>query len=813
MRNLLQDLRYAIRMLAKNPGFTLIAVLTLALGIGANTAIFSVVNTVLLRPLPYPHPEQIVYLQETFGPEGTGSVSAPNYLDWREQSHSFSALAVFETQGANLLGTDQPVHLKTARVSSGFFESLGATPEHGRLFSPDEFKSGSHAVALISDRLWRVQLGSDPGLVGKLLHLSGEDITIVGILPPTVTFPGHTDIWLPHHLDDAFSTNRGSHFLGAIGRLQAGTTLPQARMEMDAITQRLARAYPATNLTRGVLITPLKELFVQSTRPALLVLLGAVAFVLLIACANVANLLLARATSRQREIVVRCALGATRGRLISQLLTESLLLSLVSAALGLAIGQAGLSALLTLVPAGTLPPISEIRLDANVLFFAVGISVLTGVLFGFSPALQATRASLSAALNRGTSRGTPHGGTSRLRSSLVVSEVAVTAILLVGGSLMLRTLWSLLKVDPGFEPSRVLTADLNLPKLTPATVPSEFAHLNEMRQRLRHLPGVDGASFAVFLPLSGNNVNGDVAIEGRPLPQNGQGPIAEMRVIQPDFFRVLQIPLLRGRDFDEHDSAYAEPVAIINDAMARHFWPEENPLGSHIAFQDAKDKWQWLRIVGVVGNVHTFGLTRDYRDEVYLLYHQIPVSQVAFLASVSPLQIVIRSKGDPGALATAVRTEIQGVDHTQPVSNFRTMTQVVKESIGDAPLLALLLSVFGALALLLAAVGIYSVMAYVISLRTQEFGIRIALGATSADVLRLTLLQGMRLAASGLLIGLLAAVAIARIFASQLFGVKPTDPLAFAGAAALLALCAALACYLPARRATRVDPLVALRYE
>jgi predicted permease len=807
-----QDSHFALRMLRKTPGFTAVAVLTLALGIGANTAIFSVVNAVLIRPLPFAHPEQIMYVAETF-PGGTGTVSAPNYLDWREASQSFSALAIFSTEGVNLTGSDQPLHLYTARVSRGFFETFEVVPQLGHLLTDADFTPGGDSVVLVSERFWQSHTGGDPQLVGKKLELNGNTATVIGVLPDGFAFPSEADLWQPHSLDDSFSRNRGTHFFRAVGRLRSGVTLESARAEMDAIAQRLARAYPDTNQTRGVRITPLEKLVVENVEPSLIVLQAGVFFVLLIGCANVANLLLARSSTRGREIAVRSALGATRARLTAQLLTEGILLSLFGGAIGIAMAQLGLRGLLATLPAGSVPRMDEISIDSRVLFFSLGLSVMTGILFGLAPSLRAAGLELSESLNRGSARGTAAQATSRLRAGLVVLEVAVTAVLLVSGGLMIRSLWSLLQVDPGFNSSGMVAARLYLPQMTPAEVPAELSRLALIQERVAHLAGVHGAALSVYLPMDGSNINGDVGIEGRPLPEKGNGPVAEMRIVGPNFFEVLGTPILRGREFEDRDSAGSEPVAVINEAMSEHFWPHSDALGQHVAFQDEDHKWNWMRIVGVAANVRTFGLNREVRDEVYVPLQQLSVREVSFLGALTPVELIVRAERNGSSLARAIRSEVQAVDRNQPVSKLQSMTQVIDWSISNSRLLAMVMSAFAALALFLAAAGIYSVMAYVMALRTQEIGIRVALGASRIDVLRLALSQAMSLVVSGLLAGLVVAFGVSRLFGSMLFSVKPSDPFTFGTVAVLLCGVGLFACYVPAARAMRVDPVVALRYE
>jgi putative ABC transport system permease protein len=807
-----QDLRYALRRLSRSPGFTAVAALMLALGIGANTAIFSIVNAVLLRPLPYPNADRIMALHETLR-EGWGSVSAPNFLDWRAHSSSFESMAVYREGGMNFTGKFAPQRVISAEVSSGFFETFEVQPVAGRLFTEGEWKPSGPNVAVIGEGLWRSVFGGDPGLVGGTIEMSGTPYTVVGIAPAETTYPSDARVWLPNHLDSPFARNRDTHFFSSVGRLKRGVTLEEARAELATIAQRLEKQYPETNRGRGVRITPMLQLTVAGIRPGLLVLVAAVGFVLLIACANVANLLLARAVARQREMAVRAALGAGRGRIVRQLLTENALLALAGAAGGLALAQGALAALPAIVPAGTLPRASGIALDARVLLFTLAAGLLTALIFGMAPAYASARVDPQAGLQQGSGRATQSGALMRLRSGLMVVEVTLATLILVGGGLLIRTLGALLHVDPGFDPTHVQTAQIYLPKMAPGEVAKNLDRVDQITARLAHIPGVEAASTAALLPLSGYNINSDVQIEGRPVEELSQRPSAEMRFIGPGFFHVFQIPLLQGREFGERDNDRAHLVAVINRHMARRFWGEDSPIGRHIAFTNVENQAEWMEVVGVSGDVHTFGLGDDVRDEVYIPFRQQRAEDISYLSGEIPIHFVIRTQGAPEALAPAIPALVLSEDAAMPVSRIETMEARLAGSLVRQRFAAVLLGIFGGLALLLASAGVYSVMAYLVSERTHEVGVRMALGAAPGDVLRLILANGMRLAVAGVVLGLAGSFAVTRLLSSQLFGVTSTDPPTFLGVAVALGTTAALACYLPARRAARVDPMVALRYE
>ncbi|HXZ19793.1 MAG TPA: ABC transporter permease [Candidatus Acidoferrales bacterium] len=807
-----QDLRYALRRLAKNPGFTCLVVMILALGIGANTAIFSIVNAVLLRPLPYPGAERIVVLHET-SRGGWGSVSVPDYQDWKAQSNSFESMAVYRVGGLNLTGKFAPQRVESAEVSEGFFEAFGMQPVAGRLFTKQEWKPGGPDVAVIAEGTWRGVFGGDPGLIGNSIEMSGVLYTVVGVVPEATAYPSTTRVWLPNQLDSPFARNRDTHFLSCVGRLKAGVNVEQARAELASIAGRLAKQYPETNRGRGIRVTSMLEQKVAYIRPALLVLLAAVGFVLLIACANVANLLLARAVGRQREMAVRAALGAGRRRIVRQLLTENALLAFAGAAAGLMLAEAALSALPALIPPGMLPRTGAITLDARVLAFTLLAGTLTAMLFGLAPAIASARVDPHAGMQLGGGRATQSKWLAQLRSGLMVMEVALATLLLVGGGLLIRTLGALLHVDPGFDATHVQTAEVYLPKMTPAEVPKNLDRVDRMTARLAELPGAEAASTAALLPLSGFNINSDVQIEGRPAEESTQRPMVEMRFIGPQFFHVFQIPVLQGREFGTQDNDRSHLVTVINRHMARHFWSDGSPIGRHIAFTDVNNNPQWIEIVGVCGDVHTFGLGDDVRDEAYIPFRQQRAEDISYLSGEIPIEFVIRTKGAPEALTSAIPEVVRGEDASVPVSRIETMSELLEASLSRQRFAARLLGVFGTLALLLAGAGIYAVTAYLVTERTHEMGVRMALGAKPGDVLRLVLSGGMRLALAGVFVGLGGSLAAARLLVNQLFGVTSADPATFACVAGLLTATAALACAVPASRAARVDPMVALRYE
>jgi putative ABC transport system permease protein len=816
---LFQDLRYGFRMLAKNPGFTAVAVIALALGIGANTAIFSVVNGVLLQPLPYHDPERLIRLSETSPAFSTMSVAYPNFVDWRDQNRSFAGLAAFRWEDCDITGGGQPEHLSGKMVSADFFRVLGINPVLGRDFDPQADRLGASPVVLIGGGLWSRRFGSSPEVVGRQLTLSGRSYTIAGIVPTGFQLEGKADIYtLLEQWDDILARDREMHpGLYVLGRLKSGVTQTQAQSEMTAIAARLAEAYPKSNSKHGVNVTPLAGVIVGNVRPILLVLLGAVGFVLLIACANVANLLLARSTRRQKEMAIRSAIGAGRGRVVRQLLTESVVLALAGGIAGLAIARWGTQAVLAVVPGG-LPRMENIGVDGWVLGFTLGVSLLTGIVFGLAPALQVSTTDLHEMLKEG-SRGSS-AGPRRLRNLLVVSEVAAALVLLAGAGLMLRTVWSLARVSPGFDPGHVLTFSVGL---SPANTSSSARILQTFEQtvdRIQSVPGVKSAAVSSLIPLGGSDDEIPFYVNGRPRPTSqGDMSWALMYTTGPGYLKAMDIPLLRGRYIEPQDMHRCSHIVVIDEVMARTFFPHEDPLSKSIVIADLSGELGPeasvpMEIVGIAGHVNHWGLDSDatarVRSELYMPMSQIPDQ---FMKGMVGSVFVVRTEADPLATLSAVRGAVLEAGHDQPVYGVRTMDQIVSASIADRRFSMLLLAIFAGLALLLAAVGIYGVISYAVAQRTREIGIRMALGAGQADVLKIVVVQGMLPVLAGLAIGLAASFGLTRLMAGMLYGVNAGDPVTFIGVAFVLAAVAFVATLVPARRATRVAPVVALRYE
>jgi putative ABC transport system permease protein len=805
MEEWLRDIRYGARMLAKAPGFAAVAVLTLALGIGANTAIFSVINAVLLRPLPYDEADRLVFLTEWSEQVPEMSFSMANLKDLRDQTSVFESLGGYNGWSFVLTGEgDEAESVNGRQLSSGVFPTLRKQPVLGRLFTPDEDMPGAEPVVLLAEGFWERRFGRDPNVLGRTLSLDGVRYTVIGVMPKTLHGRWKAiDVFTPLlRLEDKLGgeENRGNHpGIYVVGRLKTGVSLQRAREEVVSVATQLAERYPNSNARQSMTLEPLQEAFVGELRPALLLLLGAVAFVLLIACANVANLLLARAVHRQKEIAVRMAVGARPGRLVRQLLTESVLLSLAGGLVGIVFAFAGVRTLVASLPANV-PRADEIGVDALALGFTACISLLTGLIFGIAPAFRLTRAGAYEPLKDG-GRGTAGPGHQRLRNTLVVGEISLALILLVGAGLLLRSFFRVIDADPGFRPDGVLTLSLPLPETRFPEHAERAAFAARVLENVRALPGVDAASGT--LPLLGG-WQSSFAVEGKPEPPPGQQPSADIARVATDYFRAMGIRVREGRVFEERDTADTLPVCVIDETFAKAHWPAESPLGKRVKFGRVSDaKEPWIEVVGVVAHVKNYGVDEDSRVELYLPYLQ---------SSGGELTLVIRTTA-PASLATAARNAVRAVDPAVPVYEVSTLEDLVSEQTAQRRLAVMLLGVFAAIALLLAAVGIYGVMSYAVTQRTQEIGIRMALGAHREAILSMVLRHGLGLALGGVSLGLLAALGLARLIASLLFQISATDPPTFSIVPVVLIAVAGLACYLPAHRATRVDPLIALRYE
>jgi putative ABC transport system permease protein len=805
METLLQDIRYSIRVLLKSPGFTAVALLTLILGIGANTAIFSVVNAVLLRPLPYEEPEKLVFISERSPVLEGMSVSYPNYLDWREQNGVFESIGVYRRVSFNLTGSGAPERLAGGEVSADLFNALKAKPAVGRTFFAEEDRPGAEPVVVLGYGLWQRRFGKNADVIGQTVMLNSKTHTIIGVMQPDFRFPSGVDLWVPVGLNaDNPSWVRGNHpGLYAVARLKGGVTISQARAEMDTIAARLEQQYPQSNAASGVTITPLFNRIVGDVRPALLVLLAAVGFVLLIACANVANLLLARAASRQKEVALRMALGATRSRLIRQLLTESVLLSVVGGAFGLLLAVWGVDLLVAISP-NNIPRFAEIGLDNRVLGFTAAIALLTGILFGLAPALNASKPNLNEMLKEGGRSATAGFRRQRVRSLLVISEVAIALVLLISAGLLIKSFLRLQEIDLGFNPDNVLTAGVPLPRTKYLEPQKRIAFYESLFPRIAALPGVEAVGAVSELPTEGGSQTYFV-VEDRPLPPREETPLTEYSLVSTGYFKAMGLRLLKGREFDGRDTRDAPFVCIIDENFAEQYWPGQDPIGKRLKYGGADPGNPWSTIVGVVANVRYQALDQESpRVQIFL-----PYTQSTFLGA----SLIIRAGGDPKDLAAAVRAEVLAIDPDLPVYDIRTMNEVLKESVAPRRLYMTLLGIFAGVAMILAAIGLYGVMAYSVTQRTHEIGIRMALGAKAGDVLRLVVGQGMALALAGVAIGLVAAFALTRLLSSMLFEVSATDPGTFIIISLILAGVALGACFVPARRATRVDPMVALRYE
>jgi len=810
MNTLLQDARYSLRLLLKKPGFTLVVVLALGLGIGANTAIFSVVNTILLRPLPYPNADELIWLRETNVAAAIKeeTLSPPNYRDWKGQSESFEDMGAFASTRLTLTGGGaEPERLSAAYVTEGFFSVLQAQPRIGRTFTPEEDTPGNGRVIILSHGLFERRFGSDPKIIGTSITINGNPYTVVGVMPKDFITPKPDDrtppeLWAPLAADYD-KQNRRADYLNVVGRLKTGVMLQQARAEMEAITQRLEREYPNSNTGWRPIVMPLHERFVGDIRPALLVLLGAVCFLLLIACANVANLMLARSTARQKEIAIRAALGARRGRIMQQLLTESVILGLSGGTVGLLFAFWGIEFLTSLSP-GRIPRINEITVDSRVLLFTLGVSLVTGIVFGLLPSLHASTPNLIETLKEGgrsSAAGTSGG---RLRSVLAATEVALALVLLIGAGLMARSFLRLQEVNPGFYAKHVLTVGFFLPSTKYKDGPSIVSFYSDLVSKAESLPGVVSASAIDTLPLdAGGNVLGFVIENRLPQSPSENTADAEVRIVTENYFRTMEIPLLRGRLFESQDGADAPTVVVINQTMANRYFPGEDPIGKRITLGNPQSG-PWMTIVGIVSDTRHEALTAEPYSQMYGIYTQSPRRA---------LNLVLRTSGDPVNLVTALRSRVAEVDRDLPLSNVRTMEQILSESMLRPRFNMLLITIFAIVAMTLASVGVYGVISYSVSQRTHEIGVRIALGAHPRDIFKMVVGQGLRLALVGVGVGVVAAFALTRVMEGLLYGVQATDPLTFAAISAGLTAIVVMASYLPALRATRVDPMISLRYE
>lgn len=798
METLIKDIRYGMRSLLKRPAFTTIAVLTLALGIGLNTAIFSVINAVLLRPLPYAEPGRLLTFRS--------NQSALDLADLEAQSRMFSSLGGEVKQALDYTAGSEPLQFQTGQVTGGFFETLGVKPERGRVITPDDDKAGGPYVAVLSHALWLRQFGGDQQIVGKTIPLSGNSYTIIGVMPAGFASPrDNTEAWTPVHVSNPLAAKfRGVHFLRTYGRLAAGVSIEQARSEMQVIDKALAAQYPEFNKSRATILQPLQERIVGESRTPLLILFAAVSLVLLIACANFANLLLARAAERDREFVIRAALGAGRWRLMRQLLTESLLVSLIGGMGAAVLAVWGTSALVALKPEN-LPRLQEIGVDARVLGFTFGISLLTGVIFGLLPAWTAARSGVGEGLKEGGRSATAGSARQRLRSAFVVGELAIALILLVGSGLLIKTIWNLRSVEPGFNPDHLLTMRVELPEARYKDKDPQTRFRMQALSAINSLPGVQAAMVSE-LPLSGDSLDHDFLVEGRPPIAPGDEPSVETRSVMGEYFQTMQIPLRLGRSFAPQDfDPQAQRVGVVNESLVRQFFPNEDPLGKRVRW--ARDQEvRWMTIIGVVGDVKHFGLDLPEQPALYSPYPQADPWK-------RWMTFVARTQGSPEAMGQPIKQQIWKADAQLPVTKVQSMNEVASGSFAARRFNMLLLAIFAGLALVLAAVGIYGVMSYAVTQRTQEIGIRMALGARGIDVLTLILRNGLALTLSGVAIGISGALALTRLLRTLLFGVAPTDAFTFVAVSAALIIVALLACYLPARRATKVDPLVALRYE
>jgi putative ABC transport system permease protein len=819
IEHLIKDARYGGRSLLRTPGFTAVAVIALALGIGANTAIFSVVNTVLLRPLPYKNPDRLVTILHN----GTGPVATANYIDWRDQSHSFEAMGAADYWSPNISSSDSSVshraeHLYGLKVTQNLMPLLGVEPLLGRLFLRGEDQEGADHEAILSYRLWQRRFNGDRNVLGELITLDGEAYTIVGVMPASFQFAPfwaiHAEIWVPDALGESIHERGGNHFR-VFARLKPGVTLAQARADMATVTGRLEKQYPATN--RYVMVRPLKENVVGKIETPLLLLLGAVGFVLLIACANVAHLLLARTSDRQKEIAVRVALGAGKGRVMAQFLTENLLLAAIGGGAGLLLAVAGAKALVALSPE-YIPRVEMVGIDMHVVIFLTCITVLAALVFGLTPAVHAAAGNLSDALKEG-GRGDSDGvRRNRLRNFLVASEFALAFMLLIGAGLMVRSFYALESIDPGFNPHNLLSMVVSVAGTKEEEANRRVVFYRDLLEKLRAMPGVNAAGAINHLPLAGDLWDRSFQIEGRPQPRPGESPDAVYRIVMPGYFQTMRLPLRSGRVITDHDDSRTPRVVILNERAAHEYWPGESPIGKRIVIpESSSDQPNWITVIGVVANAKQEDWASDPYPEMYLAALQAPdflgEGTGGIGAHMTYITLVVRGDGNPANLAPAVRQTVWSFDPNLPISQVLTMDQAVADATAQPRFEMLLLGLFGVIALILAAVGIYGVMNYAVSRRTREIGIRISLGASRGEVLRMVIRQAMAQAVIGTAAGVAGAVLLSKLMTKMLYGVQPTDPITFAGVTVVLGLAALLATGAPARKAARIEPITALRSE
>ena len=806
METLIKDIRYGARSLLKRPALTCIAIVTLAIGIGANSAIFSTINALLLKPLPFPDPEHIVALWEKVPSRGVerNELAVANYLDWTAQTKTLEHLGMYRWWSTNLTGSDSPERVQGFQVTPNFLDIVGVKPMLGRGFSSEESQPGKDAVAILTYNLWQRRFGADPNIVNKTISTNGIARTVIGVMPPDFNYPKGAEIYAPLAITPELARSRGSHAYLGIGRLKPGVSIQGAQAEFDTIASQLEKQYPETNTGRGVVIYPILEDTVRMYSTALWVMMAAVGFVLLIGCANVANLMLARASARQREIALRAALGASRFRIIRQLLTESVLLGVLGGGLGILIAYWGVDAIRTASPgeaARFAPGWNHLGINLPVLAFTMLLSVLSGVVFGLAPAWQLSKPDLNSALKEGSRQAS--SGSHRLRGLLVVSEVALSLMLLVSAGLLIRSFLQLVKTDPGFNSESLLTMNLVLPAAKYKEEAQRAAFYSDLISRVEGLPGVESVAAVNHLPLGGSNSSTGFLIEGVPEPPPGQEFVGRYRVCTPNYFKTMGIDVLQGRAFSDQDKAGAPPVIIVNETLARKYWPDGEPVGKRMRYTGPLRENPWMQVVGVVRDVKhdmTLPITEDF---------YVPHAQDAWQS----MALVAKTRVEPASMAAPIRQQVWAIDKDQPVFDVHTMREVRAISLALYSFSSVMLGIFAGVALLLAAIGIYGVMSYAVTQRTQEIGIRMALGARAIDVLKLVVKNGMGLALIGVAVGLAGSFGLTRLLASLLVGVTPTDAVTFSIVSCGLLLVALLACYIPARRATKVDPMVALRYE